>query len=85
MPEAAPLALMRASIDRRPKNIRRVLTDTNLRKHLLGVAPSDEKKAIKAFCSQNAENALKTKPKVSRPEAEYDRKPLWLPASLVAA
>ena len=55
MPEAAPLALMRASIDRKPKNIRRVLTDANLRKHLLGGAPSDEKKAIKAFCSQNAE------------------------------
>ena len=41
MPEAAPLALMRASIDRKPKNIRRVLTDANLRKHLLGGAPSD--------------------------------------------
>lgn len=85
MPEAAPLALMRASIDRKPKNIRRVLTDANLRKHLLGGAPSDEKKAIKAFCSQNAENALKTKPKVSRSKAQCDREPPWLLASLVAA
>ena len=64
MPEAAPLALLRRNIDREPEVIRRVLTDTALRKTILGGIPKDEKKAIKAFVSQNAENALKTKPKV---------------------
>ena len=73
MPEAAPLALMRTSIDQKPKKFRQVLMDASLRKHLLGGAPHDEKKAIRAFCSQNAENALKTKPKVSRPQAKYGR------------
>lgn len=64
MPEAQPLALLRGNIDRKPEAIRRVLTDTALRKTILGVIPNDAKKAIKAFASQNAENALKTKPKV---------------------
>jgi hypothetical protein len=64
MPEAQPLALLRRNIDREPEVIRRVLTDAALRKTILGVAANDEKKAIKAFASHNAENALKTKPKV---------------------
>jgi hypothetical protein len=64
MPEAQPLALLRRNIDSEPEAIRRVLTDGALRKTILGVAANDEKKAIKAFASHNAENALKTKPKV---------------------
>lgn len=66
MPEAQPLALLRRNIDRKPENIRRVLTDAGLRKAIFGGISNDEKKAIKAFASQNAENALKTKPKVSQ-------------------
>jgi hypothetical protein len=64
MPEAQPLALLRRDIDRKPEAFKRVLTDAALRKTILGGLPNDEKKAIKAFASQNAENALKTKPKV---------------------
>lgn len=64
MPDAQPLALLRRNIDRKPEVIRRVLTEAALRKTILGVAANDEKKAIKAFASHNAENALKTKPKV---------------------
>ena len=64
MPEAQPLALLRRNIDRKPEAIRRVLTDAALRTTILGVIPNDAKKAIMAFASQNAENALKTKPKV---------------------
>jgi hypothetical protein len=64
MPEAQPLALLRRNIDRKPEVIRRVLTDAALRKTILGVTPNDEKKVIKVFASHNAENALKTKPKV---------------------
>jgi hypothetical protein len=64
MPEAQPLALLRRNIDRKPEVIRRVLTDATLRKKVLGGIPNDEKKAVKAFALHNAENALKTKPKV---------------------
>ncbi|KIX93621.1 uncharacterized protein Z520_10527 [Fonsecaea multimorphosa CBS 102226] len=63
MPESQPLALLRANIDRKPKKLRRVLAEAQLRKQVLGVASNDEKKAIKAFADQNKENALKTKPK----------------------
>ncbi|KAJ9612056.1 hypothetical protein H2200_003651 [Cladophialophora chaetospira] len=63
MPEAQPLALLRQNIDRKPKKLRQVLTEPQMRKQILGVASNDEKKAIKAFADQNKENALKTKPK----------------------
>ncbi|OAP56926.1 hypothetical protein AYL99_09038 [Fonsecaea erecta] len=63
MPESQPLGLLRANIDRKPKKLRRVLTEAQLRKNVLGVASNDEKKAVKAFADQNKENALKTKPK----------------------
>jgi len=62
-PEAAPLALLRRNIDRRPHQIKSVLTEDRLRKNILNVNATDEKKAIKAFAASNAENALKTKPK----------------------
>ncbi|EXJ79808.1 hypothetical protein A1O3_08093 [Capronia epimyces CBS 606.96] len=64
MPEAQPLALVRADIDRKPKKLRRILTDPRMRNHILGGIPNDEKKVIKAFAAQNSSNALKTKPKV---------------------
>jgi uncharacterized protein (TIGR02453 family) len=64
MPDPEPLALLRQNIDRHPERIRQVLTDAELRKTIFGGIPKDEKKAIKAFVSQNAESALKTKPKV---------------------
>jgi uncharacterized protein (TIGR02453 family) len=62
-PEAAPLALLRRDINRRPHLIKSVLTEDRLRKDILKVNAKDEKKAVKAFAASNAENALKTKPK----------------------
>ena len=64
MPEAQPLALLRTDIDRKPHRLKRVLMNPQLRKQILRGAPNDEKKVIKAFATQNSENALKTKPKV---------------------
>ncbi|EXJ62944.1 hypothetical protein A1O7_03388 [Cladophialophora yegresii CBS 114405] len=64
MPDAQPLALLRQNIDRRPKKLRQILTEPQMRKRILEVSSNDEKKAIKAFADQNKENALKTKPKV---------------------
>jgi hypothetical protein len=65
MPEAAPLALLRTDIDRNPHRMKRVLMEPEIRKEVLGCISKDEKQAVKAFISQNGENALKTKPKVS--------------------
>lgn len=63
-PEAAPLALMRNDIDRNPENIRTVLIEPQMRKEILNCTGKDVKKVVLAFCKRNAENALKTKPKV---------------------
>jgi len=65
MPEAQPLALLRRDVDRRSHRIKRVLMEAGFRKEFFGRIPKDEKKVVKAFVNQNAENALKTKPKVS--------------------
>ena len=65
MPEAQPLALLRRDVDRRSHKIKRVLMDAGLRKEFFGGIPKDEKKVVQAFVKQNAETALKTKPKVS--------------------
>lgn len=62
-PEAAPLAALRRDVDERPQRIRRALLRPGLRKEFLGGVPEDEKRAVRAFCAQNAEKALKTKPK----------------------
>ncbi|KAL8745702.1 MAG: hypothetical protein Q9184_007840, partial [Pyrenodesmia sp. 2 TL-2023] len=62
-PEAAPLAAMRRDIDRKSHKLKSVLLEPAMRKEFLGGIPKDEKKAVKAFCQQNQENALKTKPK----------------------
>lgn len=65
MPEAQPLALLRRDVDRRSHRIKRVLMEAGFRKEFFGGIRKDEKKVVKAFVNQNAENALKTKPKVS--------------------
>ena len=57
---------MRRDIDRHPRRIKDVLLDDGLRKEFLKGAPKNDAKAVKAFVSSNAENALKTKPKVSK-------------------
>jgi hypothetical protein len=56
---------MRRGIDRRPQRIKAILTEDGLRKEFLKGAPKNDAKAVKAFVASNAENALKTKPKVS--------------------
>ncbi|KAK6373874.1 hypothetical protein LTS17_007843 [Exophiala oligosperma] len=63
-PEAQPLALLRTDINNKPHKLKRILMDPQMRKQILAGAPNDEKKVLKAFASQNSENALKTKPKV---------------------
>lgn len=64
-PDAAPVALLRTEIDQRPEQLRGVLNASEMRKHIFGITTKDEKKAVRAFCEQNKENALKTKPKAS--------------------
>ena len=58
---------MRQNIDRNPRRIKTVLMDAGMRREFLQGAPKQEAKAVKAFISSdtNADNALKTKPKVS--------------------
>ena len=65
MPDAAPLAALRQSVDRSPHRIKRILMNPIIRRDILGGVKKDERKATHAFVSQNTENALKTKPKVS--------------------
>lgn len=62
MPEASALAALRRDIDRKPHKIKNVLMNSGIRKHLLGGVAADEKKAVKAFAKQNADNALKRRP-----------------------
>lgn len=64
-PDAAPVALLRTEIDQRSERLRGVLMEPRMRKQIFGGVAKDEKKAVRAFCEQNKENALKTKPKVS--------------------
>lgn len=67
MPEASKLALLREDIDRNAHQIKAVLRDAGIRRELFNGVPDDDSKAVKAFVSQNSENALKTKPKVGTP------------------
>ncbi|KAI9670869.1 MAG: hypothetical protein M1817_003754 [Caeruleum heppii] len=62
-PDAAPLALLRRTVDRKAHKLKQTLMDPNLRKEFLGAAPADEKKVVKAFIGHNKESMLKTKPK----------------------
>jgi hypothetical protein len=64
MPDASKLALLRQDVDQNPQRVKRVLANQEIRKEIFGGIPNDEKKAVKAFVSQNQENALKTRPKV---------------------
>lgn len=63
-PDAEPLRLLRAAIDSHPERMTSVLLDTSIRQLIFGGVGEDEKKVVKALCAHNAENALKTKPKV---------------------
>ena len=66
-PDAQALTELRQVIDQNPARLKRVIADARLRKEFLGGA--SEKGAVKAFVKTrtNAESALKTKPKASRP------------------
>jgi hypothetical protein len=66
MPEASNLALLRENIDQNSARLKSVLRDEGLRREFFKGIPDDERKAVKAFVSQNQESALKTKPKVGR-------------------
>ena len=63
MPDAQALARLRQDIDRRPHRIQKVLTNAGIRASFLGNIPADDRRATKAFAKQNAETALKTKPR----------------------
>lgn len=65
MPGARELALLRQDIDQNSSQLKSVLRNAGLRKEFFNGIPDDERKAVKAFASQNQESALKTKPKVS--------------------
>lgn len=64
-PETTPTAAMRAAIDQEAQRLKAVLMEDELRRQFLNGAPKQETKVVQAFVSSNAENALKTKPKVS--------------------
>ena len=63
-PESQRVASMRRDIDRHPRRIKEVLTEERMRKEFFDGCSKNEAKAVKAFVSANAGNALKTKPKV---------------------
>lgn len=65
-PEASSLEKLRDDIDQRPHRLKRVLMSEGLRRDFFKGA-KDEKAVVNAFVTNktNAENALKTKPKVS--------------------
>ena len=63
-PEAAPLALLRKSVDRHGERLKAVLGDGRIRKEFLGGVKGG-KEAVKKFVDLNASNALKTKPRVN--------------------
>jgi uncharacterized protein (DUF2461 family) len=66
MPEASALAKLRRAIDRRPHILKQSLLGARLRKEYLGGVSADEARVAKALVAANQENALKTRPKVSR-------------------
>ncbi|KAI2610358.1 uncharacterized protein GGS25DRAFT_257400 [Hypoxylon fragiforme] len=68
-PEGDSLARLRASIDERPRRIRRVLMNPVFcRTFLPGAKVGNEKSVLAAFAEANKGNALKTKPKGFHPE-----------------
>lgn len=67
-PENDAIHKLRESIDERPRRWRRILNDPALKKQFLPSAAKNSKPeaALKAFADRNQDNALKTKPKVTR-------------------
>lgn len=67
-PENGSIHKLRESIDERPRRWRRILSDPALKKQFLPLAAKNSKPeaALKAFADRNQDNALKTKPKVTR-------------------
>jgi len=59
------LACLREDIDTQPHQFKSILTEEHLRTTFFPGIKKDEKKVIAAFCKMSADNALKTKPKVS--------------------
>lgn len=65
-PEAAPLALLRKSVDKKSAALKEVLKGEKLRKEFLGGCEKKDDSVVKKFFAMNEENALKTKPRVGR-------------------
>jgi uncharacterized protein (DUF2461 family) len=64
-PDGPALATIREDIDLQPHRMKGALMNDNLRRIFFEKAKKDEKKVVAAFVAENAEGALKTKPKVS--------------------
>ena len=66
-PEAQPLSLLRANVDRKPHKIKSVLRNEGIRGAFLGGVADDDKKVVRAFVEQpgTKSTALKKHPKVS--------------------
>jgi hypothetical protein len=71
MPEASALAALRQNIDKRPRQIKDVLSLPGIRKEYLGGVAKDEGKVVKRFLDEHKETSLKTKPKVSNISSCY--------------
>lgn len=56
---------MRRAIDKNSARLKTVLMAPSMRSDFLGGVAREEGKVVKAFVGMNAENALKTKPKVN--------------------
>ena len=65
MPEAAALTAIRENINERPHDIKGVLMNRKVQEEFFPGTLGKETQTIKAFAAKSAENALKTKPKVS--------------------
>ena len=63
-PDGAALATIREDIDLQPHRMKSALMDETLRQTFFEKVKKDDKKVVAAFVAENAEGALKTKPKV---------------------
>jgi hypothetical protein len=63
-PDSPAIATIREDINVQPHRMKGALMDENLRQTFFEKAKNDEKKVVAAFVAENAEGALKTKPKV---------------------
>ncbi|PLN78554.1 hypothetical protein BDW42DRAFT_187298 [Aspergillus taichungensis] len=62
-PEADKLALLRDEVNANSDRLKSILKQEGLRREFLKGVPDDEDQVVDAFCNQNKEGALKTKPK----------------------